>query len=325
MWRAGSRAKPNSIALKSNFKRFGEGTLMGNANRVLVYQHGNSTGVLVNGTTRRHTSLSEPGCTSAAAISASTIVFSCGTAAGSSYQLYDMANRQVRPLEINPSLSAGCAPVTAGCMEVTALGSDWVSLLPWCDQEHCGQVYSFQNLATGATAPDPTTPNTTIDLDASSSSRSVCSPVTVPANAQSGEDNLTTYGTVTPEGRFQIATSNAGSYLEQCGTHLRRRLTYTSYPGCAHQICSPPTNSRLVVWQSKPGRLAGVFFPSLKRFTIVIPASVDPNASSEQFVNGNQYALALTTHTLYLGVGNAVWTMGIPTSPPKVKPSHKRR
>ena len=77
----------------------------------------------------------------------------------------------------------------------------------------------------------------------------------------------------------------------------------------------------MIVWQSKPGRLSGVFLPSLKRFAISVPAAVGPQAAHEHFVNGNQYSLALTTHTLYLGLRDAVWTMPIPPAPPKPRRS----
>ena len=49
-----------------------------------------------------------------------------------------------------------------------------------------------------------------------------------------------------------------------------------------------------------------------------IPAKIDP--SPGQYVNGDQYSLVLTAHTLYVGnaaVGSEnVWATPIPTAPP---------
>jgi hypothetical protein len=308
-----SKANPGTITLKASFKRFGSGELLGYANRVLVFDHGSGTGMLINGTTTHRRSVTSTNCPSPVAIGGSSIVFFCSNFAGAaspSYEIYKMDTAQFQVLAI------------AAFESVSAVGGDWVSLAGVCeDTQHCAQRYSLQNLGTGAMVGDPTTATATIDLDAANPARLVCAPVTVPVNGQDNpESPATVYGSVVSDGRFQIATSNGGSYLEKCGSHLHQLLTFTSYPGCAHQACSPPFNAHAILWQSKPGRLTGVFLPSVKRFTIAVPATVDRQAESEQFVNGNQYELALTTHTLYLGVRNTVWTMQIPSSPPRPKP-----
>lgn len=315
---AHSRARPTTVTLTSHFKRFASGQLMGYDNRVLAFDTSSGEGVLVNGTTAHRTTLTVSDCPSPVAIGGSSIVFYCGVSADPSrlpYEVYNMDSGGFTAFALPPFSS------------VVAVGSDWLSLAGQCaDTEHCPQSFSLQSLATGADVSDPTNATTTVDLDSADPARSVCAPVRVPTNGQGNpEPPSIAYGSVSSDGQFQIATSSGGSFLERCGAQLRERLTYTSYPGCAHQHCAPPFSSHAIVWQSKPGRLSGVFLPSLKRFAISVPATIDPQAAHEQFVNGNQYSLALTTHTLYLGLLDTVWAMPIPTAPPKPKRSPRSR
>jgi hypothetical protein len=314
--RATARTTRPALTITVRFTRLGSGELVGSEDRSLVFNQQTSTGFLIDGTTGRRAAVSVPGCTGAAAISAQTIVFVCAGDSGASYQLYDTATGRLRPLELNSALAPACAPLTASCLQITAVGADWVSVLVPCDDEHCSEIYSLDNLSTGAILPDPTSPTTAIDLDTASGGRRLCHPVTVPTNGQGFDDGRPPFGSVAPAGRFQIATSEAGSYLEECGAPLHQFLTYTSYPGCAHQTCSPPLSSHMIIWESKPGHLSGVFTPSLRRFTIAVPRTVDPQAAGEQFVNGHEYGLALTARSLYVAVGDTVWTATVPASPP---------
>ncbi len=315
--RTKSHTRPTTITLTAHFKRLASGQLMGYDNRALAFDTTSGQGVLINGTTGHTTTLTNTDCPSPVAIGGSSIVFYCGGSidpGGLPDETYDMDTGGLTSFAIPPFSS------------VAAVGSHWVSLAGGCaDTERCAESFSLQSLATGAIVDDPANATTTVDLDAANPARSVCAPVTVPPNGQGNpESPRTSYGSVSSDGQFQIATSNGGSFLERCGTTLHERLTYTSYPGCAHQRCGPPFRSHAILWQSKPGRLSGVFLPSLKRFVISVPATIDPRAAHEQFVNGNQYAQALTTHALYLGLSDAVWTMPIPTAPPKAKRSPKR-
>jgi hypothetical protein len=315
--RATARAIGPALTIPARFTRLGSGELVGSEARSLVFNQQTSAGFLIDGTTGRRAALSVPGCTGAAAISAQTIVFVCGGGdSGESYQLYDIATGRLRPLELNSALAPACTPLTASCLQITAVGADWVSVLSPCDDEHCSEIYSLENLSTGAILSDPTSATTAIDLDTASGGRRLCQPVTVPANGQGIEDGRPPFGSVASAGRFQIATSEAGSFLEECGAPLHQFLTYTSYPGCAHQTCSPPLSSHMIIWESKPGHLSGVFAPSLRRFTIAVPRTVDPQAAGEQFVIGHEYGLALTARSLYVAVGDTVWTATVPASPP---------
>ncbi len=254
--------------------------------------------MLIDGRTGQRTPASEPGCLNAAAVGGSSIVFTCGQGQAThiSYELYSITTGQSQSLTVSSSIMQD-APVTA-------VGTDWIAFASSC--YHCATTFAYQNLATGGTAADPSGPSTAVDLDSPMLGRPLCAPVTNP-------------GSVSVDGKFAIATSPGGSYLDQCGSRRHEFLTYTSYPGCAHAPCGPPFNSHLIVWESKPLRLSGIFLPSLQRFTIPVPAKVDPTPG--MFVNGNQYSLALTPHTLYVEHSGSVWTTPIPSAAPRVKRS----
>jgi hypothetical protein len=308
-------ARPEKLTLK--FTRLGAGAVFGDGRYVLAF--GNDTGypsgeqgVLVDGLTGQQTAISEP-CASASAIGAGSIVFSCDFG----YWLYSIASGQMRPLPVSPSVFvSSCLGSENGplqCALATSVGVDWVAFETPCGQEHCGPpAYGFQNLATGDTASDPTTTHTMVDLDAASLQRHLCGGVTVPSwpYPYSYEGGVPS---VTVDGRFAVATSPGGSYLERCATKLHEFLTYTAYPGCPHGACGPPVNSSEIVWESKPLQLSGIFLPSLRRFTITLPAMIDPTPGL--YVNGDQYTLALTKNSVYVGNDDQVWQARIPTSP----------
>jgi hypothetical protein len=300
-----SPARQASLALKPSFTPFARGALFAG-----------DKGALVNGTTGRRSTVTAPGCTFVSAIGGSSIVFVCGSDLDQSYRLYSITSGGIGPLTVNPALTAGCTGPQPQCATISAVGDDWMQVTGPCEMEHCDPVTSFQSLSTGAVEPDPVSRTVVPDLDSPTLARRVCAPVTVPSSMPL--DGVV-WGSVQSDGRFQIAGGGGGSYLEQCGTTLHRFLTYL---GCVF-------NAHVVVWESKPGRLSGMFLPSLRRFTISVPLKVDPQSPHEKFVRDNPYELALTTRTLYLSREEKVWTMPIPASPPKLKaskrPSHKRR
>lgn len=309
-----SLSRQRTLMLRTKFSRFGSGELIGDDRYVLVY--GNSTGVLIDARTGHRATVSEPGCLNAAAIGGSSIVFTCGqgTITPISYELYRITTGQSQALSVNPSI------IESG--PVTAVGTNWIAFASYCAMEHCEKTFAFQNLATGATAADPSGLRTALDLNSPSLGRAVCSPVTVPRTNIGSEAYLAGWGSVTFDGRF-VATSDGGSYLERCGSRLHEFLTYTSYPGCAHAACAPPFNSHVIVWESAPLRLSGIFLPSRQRFTIPVPAKVDPAPGGS--VNGDQYLLALTSHTLYVENSGSVWTTPIPSAPPRATRSRAER
>ncbi len=311
-----SSAGHPTLTLRTKFTRFGSGGLVGGGRYVLVY--GSHKGVLVDTRSAHRTTVSEPDCFNAV-IGGSSIVFQCFQGSlSSSYELYSITTGQSRVLNVSPGIASSyCDGPPASCATVTAVGADWIAFERSCSMEHCGpRIYVYQNLATGTTEADPSGPMTTVDLSSPTLRRTLCTPVTVPSDNLFTEHGLPS---VSVEGRYAIATSQGGSYLEQCGSRLHEFLTYTSYPGCAHGICAPPANSHVIVWESKPRRLSGIFLPSRQRFTIPVPAKVDP--APGMYVNGDQYSLALTPRALYVEIGGTVWTTSMPSAPPRVKRS----
>lgn len=306
-----------TLMLKAKFTGVGRGELLGGNGRYVVINRAGKV-VLIDSSTGRHRTLSEPGCSRADAIGGPLVVLTCGQGTGLSYALYDLSTGQTRSLAVNPSLGPpGCA---AACLTVTAVGSDWISFAPQCPMEHCEKMFEFQNLATGETATDPTGPRTAVDLSSESLGRAVCAPVTVPQTNIGSEGYLAGWGSVTFDGRFAIATSDGGSYLEQCGSRLHEFLTFTSYPGCAHAACAPPSNSHMIVWESKPLQLSGIFLPSRRRFKLAFPTPTSVPVPGT-YVNGNKYGLVLTQHTLYVSSNGYVFKASIPTAPPRAKHS----
>jgi hypothetical protein len=305
------------VTLKTNFKRFGSGDVFGDDDRVFTFDRSTDTGVLVNGSAGRRTTVAAPDCFLVDAIGGSSIAFSCGSGEDVSYELYDMNTGQLRPLVIPLAPAGGCDPFTSACASLDGVGSDWAKFVSGCSMEHCGSPdVVFENLFTGATAADPVSRTVVPDLDSRTLARKLCKPVTVPTLTSSySPPGL---GSVASDGRFQIATGDGGSYLEKCGAKLHRFLTFSA-------TASSP---RAIVWESKPGHVTGVFLPSLERFTIAVPANVDPSASSSQFDQQDPYTLALTTHILYVGVGVGVpttWTTPIPSAPPPATPHSAKR
>jgi hypothetical protein len=287
----------------SKFTRVGTGELLGDQRYVLIFG-ANDSGVLTDTQTGKTTAVSEPGCSWAIAVGDSSIVFGCDQSTSTSYELYSTTTGRSTQLSLNPSVAANAT--------VTAVGADWLALAVSCGEEHCGpSQFDYQNLADGSIAPDPSGGSTTVDLDSPTLRQTLCSPLTVPSPSSGPVDH---YGapSILLDGRFAVFTGPGGSYLEQCGSELHQFLTYTSYPGCAHQTCPPPANSNLIIWESAPLRLSGIFLPDRQRFTIPLPDEIDPTPGP--YVNGDQYALALTSHTLYVGNDDKVWMAPAPGS-----------
>jgi hypothetical protein len=69
-----------------------------------------------------------------------------------------------------------------------------------------------------------------------------------------------------------------------------------------------------IVWASATATLEGIFLPTLRRFRITIPRTVDPTASDLGVGPDNEFQIGLTRRTLYLtvlGTGH-VWSALIP-------------
>jgi hypothetical protein len=209
----------------------------------------------------------------------------------------------------------------AGSCGVAGIGADWIALLESCGAgSKCGGVIQFQNLQTGQAELDPRNQATSVDLSSPTLTARACAPLTVPKGDVDGA-----WGTLTPDDGFTIAAGDAGAYLERCGSKLHQFLTHTpNLDACPVGPCAPPSNSHVVIWQSAYGRLGGIFLPSRQRFSIPVPASVEPpGAAPGGFANSDGVTLALTSSTVYLEYENGpIWTTPTPSPPTRRKPNH---
>jgi hypothetical protein len=241
------------------------------------------------------------------------LALTCGTPSNQSYRLYNTATGRTRSLAVSPLLGyQGCR---LGCISLAAVGSDWVGFQVPALDEHIVPSYEFQNINTGRTVTkDPTGTSTTVDLNTARLVKKLCRPLESPVVSNGYSSG---WGSLTFDSVYAIAAGGA-AVLERCGAKVHRRLTlsvpgYTgSYPaGCAHLACPLASNAHAVIWPSTGDRLSGLFLPSLKRFTIRIPAKVrgtpEPDARS--------YQLALTPRTLYVNLNGHIFGIPAPVIP----------
>src|SRR6202042_57207 len=129
------------------------------------------------------------------------------------------------------------------------------------------------NLQTGVVKSDPTRAHTIADLNSPVLTQHVCPPLQVPNSHKVPTARLV------PDGHFAIATGTNGVFLEHCGTRLHRATDPNRGPVGA--------TAKTVIWQATGRKLAVLFVPSLRPFTIKAPELAD-------------FELALTPQTLYL-------------------------
>ncbi len=268
--------------------------------------NGRATGTLIDEQTGTSASLvSPPGCFFAA-MGGPWVLYQCNVS---------VAPAPVAPLELY-SIPSGTWQGINSTIGPSAIGSDWIEGAapgPPC-YEHCGTDPTvFQNIQTGAvrSLPDYHATGTTIpNLNSATLSAKLCSPLRVPAGLTNPFDQLTQPGGLSFEGSFAIAdewyTERGGYYnrrfvLERCGTRLRMALD-NSVPGSDP---APTGNTHAVVWKPNASfRGAGVFLPSLRRFTFAVPSGAGGSP------------ITLSTRHLYSVTGaGELWTAAAPTQP----------
>jgi hypothetical protein len=181
---------------------------------------------------------------------------------GPTYQLYDIRARGWKPLP-PPDLSSaggyGWVPV--------AIGDYWIHFTGNCGY-HCGPtldaflniqsgqlIDTSQGVVAGAGSELP-------DLDSPLLGRPICAPLTLPEGSS-----------VAFYGRFAVVRGPHGTYLERCGSRLRRSV------GRGLAIAA---NAHTVVWMTgytpqssgqtpMPLPLRGLFLPTLRRFMLIMP------------------------------------------------------
>jgi hypothetical protein len=204
--------------------------------------------------------------------------------------LYSLATGRWRSLNATDL----CRPAASNGCSLDAVGTDWLEYDNGND--HVGDRFVFEKIATGAVRSDPTHANTDphvwADLDSPQLGHRICAPLRVPK-----------YGSVQFTGQFAIATTSSGTqYLERCGTGLHRLLSEINPVGVgAHAILfyNDPNGPQI-------GRLhpvSGLVLPSLKAFKLAPP----PVARGEiSWVDLTDRHIYVTTDTG--GDGEDVWS-----------------
>lgn len=303
---AGSVASARSIKrdrgllLQARFERVRGSYVVGGGRYVFIGRGSQSAGngVLIDGRTRRSRALSRPGCR-VSAVGAPWVAFSCGGSGNGPFQLYNIQTGSFQSL-------IGNAPYgycTTNCIPITAIGADWVAFLAPAGDYHDRPVPVFQSLRNGQVLSDPANSLTGIDLDSPQLAQSICRPLSLPVVSDA---DSTGWGSLTFDDGFAIASGSSGDYLERCGSRLHEFLTYSGTASSAHEI----------IWQSASRRLAGIFLPDRQRFTVDVPAKVDPSGIAGTPAYSDRYGLTLTATRLYLiNPDGLIWSSPAPTEP----------
>jgi hypothetical protein len=229
-------------------------------------------------------------------------------------RLYSLATGQWRNVAIpwQECVSDGNYGETGGTeCQLGPLGADWLSWTERC--WNCGSQSGVLYLGRGpqpiVSVPD-TSPTTALDYSAPTLLTRLCAPL---RNSRHNQLLLDPQGQFTagqessPLGRFAVALDpttgapNPPWTLERCGSRLRRRL-----PG------SPITgNPRELLFYSTGSTIRGMFFPSLRRFTVRVPASF--LATSCPCRAGALAGVILSDRNLYVvGRGGELWEAPAP-------------
>lgn len=209
---------------------------------------------------------------------------------GSSVDLYELPAGPWRSVPLAESCQAwGTAAGMSTCTPI-ATGTDWIELDETC--YHCRNTYVFQDIESGALVGDPSNSTVLPDLDAPSLAHHLCKPLRVPQG-----------GTLELDGGFAVAEIRREAFLERCSTTLHEKLK--AFGG------APALAPKAIVWLSKPfTRLAGVFLPSRRPFSVVLPGDVTDLSG-----------VVIADHHLYLngttGGVEAVWQATWPVAGPK--------
>jgi hypothetical protein len=223
-------------------------------------------------------------------------------------ELYSLADGTRQAVTLSPGMPYCSSPPYDSEVQCSAdaVGAYWIEWVA-SSYHHLPTSVYFQNIQTGELRGDPTNATTFADLNSPALAHRTCPGV------QLMPDPDPVYGlgwgSLTPDGQFALAIgADNGAFLERCGTHMRRLLTSgsTEY--------SPASNAGAIVSQAAPGRVTGLFLPSLQTFTIPLPSAV----VASQAGYGPGFALALTSRALYMHeFGGTLWQTASPTALPR--------
>ena len=291
--------RPKVLVLRPRFVQVpGDGLFM-NDERYLFSVTGDAfsananAGLLIDDATGRRQMLQFTAGCRPGQLGAGRIVLLCRDSAPAqpTQELYDIASGQTTTFVPNPALTqpplgVPCSDPTDCGVSIAGIGSDWVSLDTGQVDEHAWNMHAFQNLTSGQVSAAPASATTSVDLNRPSLSWRACPPLKVPV-LNGGYDNHAV-GLLTPLGHGLVIASGFDQYLERCGTHLHERLgggdvlrtSYLDVGGCAGITCPPQHNAHAIVWPGV-GQINGLLIPSRQRFTIPVPARLDPRASAK--------------------------------------------
>jgi hypothetical protein len=233
------------------------------------------------------------------------------------FELYSLAHGTRQTFTPSPGVPQQCSSPPPDpndeCAGLDGVGAYWIRWVGTC--YHCADTYYFQNIQTGEFRDDPTNATTFADLNSPALAHKTCPGVRL---MRLFEGYSNPWGSLTSYGQFALAigtdSEGNGAFLERCGTRMRRLLAYGS---SELEFSVPPlaSNSRAIVWQTAPGRLDGLFLPSLQTFTIPLPSAI---VAAEGVGQGD---IALTSGALYLVgygsvAGQTLWRTASPTALP---------
>lgn len=273
-------------------------------------------GVLIDDTTGKRRTVSFPSDCTPGPMSNALVAFSCSSDP-STEELYDVATGTTSSFSVGPW---NTAPGTPSCVQIddcgfiTAIGTHWIQVgYSGSDPEHDTPWFAYQNLQTGAQLNgDQTGKRTNVDLDSAGLTEKVCRPLSMPSVTY---NYGTTFGSLTPDAGYEIASGDGGEFLERCGSRLRERLTENPPDaggpanGCVNLACGLAMNAHAVVWLRSFNTLSGIFLPSRRRFTIVLPAKA-------AFTDGGEPEVALTARHIYISTGGHAGNFRAPAPTP---------
>jgi hypothetical protein len=253
----------------------------------------------------------DPGC-DVVGLAPPSVVMSCLQTAvpyvPSYFEFYSLVDGTRQTVTPTPPLP--CVQGQVVC-NVAAVGSYWIE---WrTGFYHIPTNFYFQNTQTGELLDDPSNATTFPDLNSPSLAETTCPGVRlIYSNFPSPDNYANPWGPLTYASQFALATIHrviGGAYtdqvvLERCGTHMRRLL------GDGSNMVS---NASVIVWQTAPNRLSGLFLPSLQKFTMPLPSAV---VAAEEA--GGETGLALTSEALYMNeAGGRLWRTTSPAGLPR--------
>ena len=291
------------------------------------------SGFLVDSLTGQRRAISRPGCEvplDATVLGGPWLMFSCGQGV----TLYSVATGAWRSVALPPDWCALYGEDSPPCEEgPVRVGAHWIEwdLQPY----HGGDVFYFQNIRTGAVEPQPPpAPRTGLphwraggtiypNLDSAQLTTTLCSPLRVPS-LDGGPGDVSFYGRVAIAYGGTVSypdERDLSMYLERCGSRTRTRLDVPLVVGGSIFLTDfpPPglvftANAHELMWIKARRQLAGVFLPSMRAFTVPLPATITAATIDTFGVRNDPSHIALGSQTLYLvDVNWKLWTAPAPT------------